>query len=152
MLRLRPQAVEEFHLRCPLIGIGARILTQLYQGIGLLGTGRKDPAGPVILEAARDQVNAVRQEGRGQGVARMPLVAAAVEGEAEALRAVEQTTFWQAETLGHGSQRPCRGAVLFECESRPGSLRGNAGKAVRVAPVPWDRRSGSRRSRCLAQH
>ena len=46
----------------------------LDQGVGLLGAGGDDAARAVVLEAAPDQVDAVGQQRRGQGVAAVALV------------------------------------------------------------------------------
>ena len=80
---------------------------ELDQRVGLLRAGGDDAAGPVILEAAPHQMHAVGEQGGGEGVAGMALVALAVEGEADGLGAVDAAALEQAEgLLAHGWGSP----------------------------------------------
>ena len=60
-----------------------------HQGVRLFGPGRNHAARAVILEGTAHQHHAVRQQRRGQGVARMAGIAGAVKGEADRAAAVD---------------------------------------------------------------
>ena len=53
----------------------------------------------MILEAARNQVDTVGEQGRGQGVAGVALEAPSVEGEAEGSRSIDAAALGQAKWL-----------------------------------------------------
>ena len=102
VLRLRDQAVVELALRRLDVRLGARLRADLHQRVRLLDAGADDAARPVVLEAAADEVHAVRQQRRGQRVAGIALVALAVEGEGERPAAVDLAAGGQAMALGLG--------------------------------------------------
>src|SRR5690606_25377476 len=89
VLALGDEAVVKLSDGRPHVGLASRSLTKLDERVRLLDAGREEPARPVVLEAAADEMNAVRQQGGGQGVAGMALVGPPVEGEAENARAVQ---------------------------------------------------------------
>ena len=100
ILAARDEAIEELDLGGPDVGLGAGALAELDQGVGLLRPGRDDAARAMILEAPPDQMDAVGEQRRGQGVAGEALVARAVEGKTEAASAVDPTARGQAVTAG----------------------------------------------------
>ena len=71
------------------------------QSVRFLRPGGEDAARTVILERPADQVDIVRQQGGGQGVAREPGQRPPIEGEAERLVAVDATGVMRPEGLGH---------------------------------------------------
>ena len=75
------QAIGKRHLGRHQVRHRGRTAADLHQPVGVLHPRRHDAARPVILKAAPDQVNAVGDQCRGQGIARVPLVGPAVEAE-----------------------------------------------------------------------
>jgi hypothetical protein len=100
---LRPggEPLDQLQLGGPDVRVAPRVRADLNQGIGFLGTGRDDAPGPVVLETAADQVHAVGQQGRGQGVACVAVVAPVVEVERPGLGAVDTSAGRQAAALRH---------------------------------------------------
>ena len=76
------------------------------QGIRFLRSRRQDASGAVVFERAADQVDAIRQQGRGQCVARVSRVGAAVEAETDVPTAGDAAPGCEAEGLGHGLAVP----------------------------------------------
>ena len=75
-------AVEDFLHRGAHVRLAAGgIARDVEQRVRLFRSGRQDAARAVILERAAEQVHAVRQERRGDGIALQRRVALAVEGE-----------------------------------------------------------------------
>ena len=74
-------------------------VAHLDQRVRLFRTGAEDAARPVIFERAADQPHAIGQQRRGQRVARVPGIAAAVEGEIEAARPIDDAADGKAERL-----------------------------------------------------
>ena len=56
---------------------------QLHERIGFLGAGAEDATGAMVLEAAPDEMDAVRKQRRSERVAGVANVASTVEGEME---------------------------------------------------------------------
>ncbi|MCY1219644.1 hypothetical protein D9M72_316270 [compost metagenome] len=75
--------------------------TDLQHGVGLFRTGGDDAARTGVLEAAADDVDAVGQQGRGQGVAGKALIVLAVEGEGQRLAAIDAATLGKTVDLAH---------------------------------------------------
>ncbi|MND95943.1 hypothetical protein D3C80_882110 [compost metagenome] len=75
--------------------------TELQHGVGLFGTGGDDAARAGVLEAAADDVDAVGQQGRGQGVAGEALVVLAVEGKGQRLAAIDAAALGKTVDLAH---------------------------------------------------
>jgi hypothetical protein len=63
--------------------------------------GRHDPARTVVLEAARDEVHAVREQRGRERVALEALIGAAVERERQRNRAIDAATGAEAVFLAH---------------------------------------------------
>jgi hypothetical protein len=94
----RHQAVEQRLLGGTHVGhLGRLGAAQLDQRIGLLGAGGDDAPSARVLEATVDDIHAVGQQRRGQGVAGMALVALAVEGEGQPACAIDAPAL--AETI-----------------------------------------------------
>ena len=85
----RDQIVVELDLGRAQIGLGVGAKSQLHQGRRVLRALPHDPAGPMVLEAAPDQRDAVGKQRGGQRITGKSLIAAAIEGEAQRLRAVD---------------------------------------------------------------
>nr|GFD43098.1 hypothetical protein [Tanacetum cinerariifolium] len=73
----------------------------LQDRVRLFGTGREDAARTRVFEAAADDVDAVGQQGCGQGVAFKALVGLTVEAEVQDLAAVDAAAVGQAIGLAH---------------------------------------------------
>ena len=97
----RPQPVVEIDDGGRQVGLGVGAGFQLHQGVGLLDAGGEDAARAVILEAAADHGDVVGEQRRGQGVPRMALVAAAVEGERQRPVAVDAAPGGEAVVPAH---------------------------------------------------
>ena len=95
------ETVVELHLGRAQVGLGARANAQLDQRGRLLRAGGEDAARAVIFEAPAGEVRAVRDQRGRQCVAGVALIAAPVEGEAEALRPVDPPAL--LETKAHYS-------------------------------------------------
>ena len=102
MLAGRAQPVVKLDVGGAPVGLGEGAGFQLHQRRGFLRPGRQDAARAVIFEAAADQPYAIRQESRGQRVARMALILAVVETETQSLLAVDSAAARQTEGLRHG--------------------------------------------------
>src|SRR5262249_26783691 len=83
------EAVAQLDLRCAAIGIAVGTGAELDDGARLLRARGHDATRAVVLEAAADQRDAVREQRRGERVARVALIAPRVEGEAKAARSVD---------------------------------------------------------------
>ena len=94
-----------------MVGIGGAAPAQLHQGVGFLGPGREDAARAMVFEAAPDQMNAVRQQRRGQGVAAEAPVRPAIEGEGEGAGAVDAAAGGQAMGLVAHDSSPGSGGA-----------------------------------------
>src|SRR6266567_1847814 len=81
----------------------ARAARELHQSVRLLAPRAMDPARAVILEAPRDKVHAVREQGGGERVAGVAFVARAVELERQPPRAVDDPASGQAKRLRQGA-------------------------------------------------
>ena len=77
------QAFVQLDLGRARVRLGARAAAQLHERVGLLGAGAEDATRAVILEAAPDQMDAVREQRRSERVAGVTFVAGAIEGEME---------------------------------------------------------------------
>ena len=77
------EAVVELDAGGAGVGQGVGAALHLDDGVGLLRSRREDAAWTVVLEAAPDHRDPVGDQRRGQGVAGVALVVAAVEGEAQ---------------------------------------------------------------------
>ena len=96
------QALDQLDLGGAHVGVAACALAELQQRVRLLRAGGEDAARAVVLEAASDQVHAVGEQRRGQGVAGIALIGRIVEAEADRLGPVDQAPLGQAEALSHG--------------------------------------------------
>ena len=74
MLARRAQPVIERDLGRPAVRFGSAAGFELDQRRRLLRPGRDDAARAVVLETARDEADAVGEQGRGQRIAGMALV------------------------------------------------------------------------------
>src|SRR5690606_15080100 len=115
VLAARRESREDLDLRGAHIGLGARPGAELDQGVRLLGTGAEDAARPMILEAAPDQVDAVGEQGRGQGVTGKAGVAPAVEGEADRPGAIDPAAARVAARAHEPASRLARPAISGGC-------------------------------------
>ena len=102
------EALEQLDLGGADVGLGPRPGAQLDECVGLLHPAPEDAARPVVLEAAGEKADPAREQRRGQGVARVTLEAAPVEGEAEGPRPVDAAAFRVAVGLA-GHLRPSSG-------------------------------------------
>ena len=84
------QTVEQLGRGGALVRLQPRTLPQIHQGVGFLRTGGHNAARAVVFEAAADQHLVIGQQGRGEGIARKPAQAFAVEGELLRRSAVDQ--------------------------------------------------------------
>ena len=75
--------------------------TDLQHGIGFFGASGDDAARTRVLEAAADHVDAIGQQGGGQGVTGITLVGLAVEAESQGLAAVDAATLGKTIDLAH---------------------------------------------------
>ena len=82
-------------------------LLDLDQAAGVFGPRRGDATGPAELDAGADLVNAVGQQGRGQGVTGVPGQFPATEGEGVRDGAVDATAAGGAEWCVHRSAGFC---------------------------------------------
>src|SRR5260370_20224608 len=109
MLAGRPQAGIKRALGRPAVGSGRAAGFELNEGSGLLRPGRDDAARAVVLEAARDQPDAIGEQGRRERIPGMALIGAPVKPEVEDPEAVDRAADREAEGLGHGlGQAPVR--------------------------------------------
>ena len=105
VLACRDQPVLQLGHGRPAVGLGARPFAEPHERVRLLRTGREDAARAMVLEAAPDQPHAAREQRRGERIARVPLMVAAIEAEAERLAAVDQPARGQSERLGRARGR-----------------------------------------------
>ena len=77
------EALVQLDRRGPGVRLGEPAAPQLHERVGLLGAGREDAARAMVLEAAPDQMHAVREQRRGERVAGIAFVADAVVSEAQ---------------------------------------------------------------------
>ena len=97
------EAVVELHLGRAQVGRRARgVAAHGDEGRGLLGACGHDAARPVVLERATDEVHAVGEQRRGEGVALQPFVGLAVKGEAERTVAADAAARRQARDAHRG--------------------------------------------------
>src|SRR5262249_37536112 len=89
------------------------------------GSRRENAARAVILERACEEVHPVRQQPRSQRVARMPAIAAAVEGEGEGAPALEESP--RAQTVGLGAGNAKVGHRIFAPAPAPNARRCGGG-------------------------
>jgi len=89
MLARRLQPVIQRDVRGTAVGFGEPAGLELNQRRGLLRSRREYPARPVVFEAARHQPHAIRQQGRSQRVAGVPLVFLPVEDKTQNPAAVD---------------------------------------------------------------
>src|SRR3954470_22998061 len=93
------------------VRLGAVAALKLDQRVWLFRTGGENAARTVILEAAGDQMDAVGEQGRGEGIAGIALERTAVEGEVDRAAPVDPATGRGAEfSLAH-DRLPCFSAV-----------------------------------------
>ena len=97
--RIQP-VIELLHRGAHVRRLSRRIARNRHQRIGFLGAGRENAARPMIFERAADQMDAVGDQRRGEGVALPPFKALPVESEAEPL-AVEAAGAGDAIGFGH---------------------------------------------------
>src|SRR5690606_6421529 len=81
------------------VGLGKRAAAQLHQRVGLLGAGRENAARAMVLEAASDQMQPVREQRRGERVAGIAVVARAVVGEGQRAPPVDAAAALEAMRL-----------------------------------------------------
>ncbi len=106
ILRMRLEAFVEFDLRRAQVRrLARRVAAHGHERVRLLGARRDDAARPVVLERAPDEVHAVREQRRGQRVARKALVSGAVEAEAQRARPVDAPALRRPERV-HGALSP----------------------------------------------
>jgi hypothetical protein len=105
MLARRLQPVIQRDVGGAAVGFGEVAGLELNQRRGLLRSRREYSARPVVLEAARDEAHAIRQQCRSERVAGVALVLLSVEGEAQNPAAVDLAAARQAKGLGHGPPR-----------------------------------------------
>ena len=96
--RARHETLAQRHGRRQPVG-ACLLASQLHQRGRLLDPGTHDAARAMVLETARGQPHPVGQQGRGQRVARIALVAASVEGEGHWPRPVDAAPLIQPLTL-----------------------------------------------------
>src|SRR5262249_10734903 len=118
MLARRAQTVVKDDVRCAAIWLGEAAGLQLHERRGLLRSRRKNPARPVVFEAARDKPHAICEQRRSQRIAGMAFAFLAVEGEAQHAPAVDLATARQAERLRHGSRVGGTSPVLYTARMR----------------------------------
>ena len=99
---VRDEAVEQLRLRGLHVGHGASAFAHLDQRVRLLGAGADDAARTAVLEAACDPLDAVREQRRGERIARVGTVFAAVEVEAQAARRIDPRTRHRDTQAAHG--------------------------------------------------
>ena len=131
------EAVVQLDLGGADVGLGARAAAQLHERVRLLGAGAEDAARAVILEAAPDQMDAVRQQRRSERVAGVALVAGAVEGEMQRLPPIDPAAAVQAVRLSLAiaeSSRRLVGAGADDREIAPARRSGPA--RCRLDPRP----------------
>ena len=68
ILALRHQALVQWGQRGPCVRLGPAIVLKLHQRTGIFPAGGQHAPGPVQLEAAPDNADAIGQQRRGQGV------------------------------------------------------------------------------------
>ena len=94
------ETVVEFDLRRTQVGRRARgVAAHGDERRGFLGACRHDAARSVIFERAADEMYAVGEQRRGQGVALQPFVELAVEAEAECAVAAQLAARRQARDV-----------------------------------------------------
>ena len=98
VLRGGAEAVGERDFGGAEVGRGAGAVSGADEGVGFFGAGGQNAARAVVFETAADKVNAVREEGGGEGVAVVALKGAAAEGEAQDARAVNRAAAWETMT------------------------------------------------------
>ena len=81
------------------IALGAGTMSQLDESVWFLHPGAEDSAGPMIFETTSDQHHAIRKQGRGQAIAGMSPIVAAVECEPEAPLPIDPSAFRRPATL-----------------------------------------------------
>ena len=99
ILAPRRHARLDLDLGGPEVRLRAGALPHGDERVRLLRPRRHHPAGPVVLEAAAEEAHPVREEGRGEGVAPVAEVRAAVEGELDELVAIDEPAREVAEAL-----------------------------------------------------
>ncbi len=98
---VRHETVVERDLGCSRVRHRTGTRSQLHDGVGLLDTTRDNAARTMVFPAARDHVDAIGQQCRGERVARKALVALAVEREREPRPAIDASTGGQSTDLRH---------------------------------------------------
>ena len=100
VLTARAQALVEKQIGGAGIGLEAAIDPDADQGARLFNAGGENAPGPMVFEAAPHKADAVGQQGRGQGVTRMPLKLDPVKAEGEGFGPVDQPA-GRATRAGH---------------------------------------------------
>jgi hypothetical protein len=107
-----------------------RHAVDLEQGVAVVIRKGQDGARTVVFEAASDVRHTRRSERRGNRVARMPLIFAAFESEAQRGRAVQPFSRMRVEPMHHGA------APGFD-EAAAGGDPGAAGNPWRTASAGY---------------
>jgi hypothetical protein len=97
----RDEALVQLDLGRACVRHRVRAGFELHDGIRFGDVGRHDPARTVVLEAARDEVHAVREQRGRERVALEALIGAAVERERQRNRAIDAATGAEAVFLAH---------------------------------------------------
>ena len=121
ILAARNQALMELDLGGAEVGgLASATATDGHQGVRLLDPGRQDSTRPVVFERAADEMDAVRQQRRGERVAGISFIRPAVEGETQRPGTVDPSAGRGAEgshgghrRRGSGSGRPSNGSARY---------------------------------------
>ena len=106
ILRLRHQAVGQFHHGGGDVGLSPRTFPDGEERVGLLDPGRHDAARAVILEAAAHQNLVVGEQGRSQRVTGEAKQRLAVEAGGDRLGAVNAAAAGKPAEAGHDTTPP----------------------------------------------
>src|SRR5262249_19063622 len=126
----------ELHLRCAQVRhVPSLVAPQADQRIWLVRSCAQNAARSVVLERPANQMHAVREQGRSEGVARQPFEAAPVEAKAQMAAAVHPATLARAESRAHAAFSPAlalstAAASLPAKRSCPTAMRSGCGSPI----------------------